>query len=180
MPVIVPLDTKIKIRRDFILGKGTKTSLGKTYGVCPKSIQAWSDSENWTAARALFADNDDLMVAKQQLVELDAQISKEKHAEAKLQLVKCKQAIMEIFMTLAGLPRRPIGKLEKPKSNLLFERIEAAAKRQDQENTLVREQVINLACGPDTTTGSVASNCGVEQKPQDEEKPVNIEDLEQS
>lgn len=144
---LVPIEIRNSVRRDFVLGKGSITSLSKTYKVARQTISAWIEYERWKELQELFASEDELLVCKKQLVNLNKLIESESEAEPLLQLWKCKQAAFEIFATIAGLPRRPIGKLEKPKDNRLIERLEQAARAQ-QESDIVAEskpsQVVEL------------------------------------
>jgi hypothetical protein len=112
---LVNLATKQAICRDYALGKGSIRSLAKTYHVSKETICAWIAAEKWGDVRDMFARNDDLIVAKRQIVILDGFIEQESEPEAMMYWVRCKTSLFEILATIAGLPRRPIGKLEKPK-----------------------------------------------------------------
>jgi uncharacterized protein YjcR len=171
----IPDAIKQAVKRDFVLGKGAIRELAKAYSLSKQTISAWIDTEKWTITKAAFSAHDDLIEAKKQIEHLDKLILTEKDSESVYRLVKSKESLLNIVWTLTGIARRPIGKLEKPKSNELFRRLEQAARNQEE---LEKSKVIEPepSCGHDTTTGSMPANCGVAETTQDQNKALNIED----
>lgn len=171
MPAIkqaISSEIRNSVRRDFILGKGSISSLARNYKVTRQTISSWMNSEKWEDMQSIFASEDELFVLKSQLTSLNSLIRDENDSESLLQLFKCKQAAFEMFARIAGLPRAPIGKLEKPKNTQLIDRLEAAARAQTEQEGPI-EPVIDVS----SDASNVRSmNDLTELNPNQDEKPL--------
>lgn len=142
----ITIQAKQNVRRDYVLGKATISSLSNSYNISRKAISDWISSEKWGEIRDMFAHEDELLVCKKQLVQLNKCIEQECDPKAMMQWVKCKQMIAELFFQAAGVPRRPIGKLPKENKGRDLSRMLEDA--QEQETVIeVKPNVDGAASG---------------------------------
>lgn len=116
-------------------------------------ISAWLHAENWPVLQALFSQEDELLVSKAQLVQLNAKIADECEPGAMVQWFKAKGMAFDIFATMAQIPRRPIGKLDKPKNNRLADLMASAAVDNEREQPPINVNSIPISpsLDPDST-----------------------------
>lgn len=157
----IPLEIKQSIRRDFILGRGTRVSLAKTYGVSPKVVLIWAASEKWEDIRSRFQRDDELIQVKLQITDINDQLSRKRlKIIDRVRLWQTKEMAINTYFRLTLHPRSPIGKIMKDNSaRKIAALLQSEVESEVESYTSIKEtQAVVVPTDPFSEVGVVDDN----------------------
>lgn len=108
-----PLETIATAKRDFILGKGSISSIAERYGVSEQGLYKRSVTEKWSAQRTQYGRVDDVLELRDQIADLNDRISTCDEPKDIDCLYRAKQRALSMLWGITGHPKPPVG--ERPK-----------------------------------------------------------------